>query len=75
MYEARRRAACLNLPEGQVIVDQGQLDRLHTLEPALDDVEADLVGRPQEPDDRAALGHLPAAAGDLRGFLVEALVS
>jgi len=62
-----------------VIVDQGQLDRLHdrlyALESALDDVEADLAGRPQQRDYRAALRHLSAAAGDLRGFLVEALAT
>ncbi len=58
-----------------MVVSQAQLDRLHdrlyTLESALDDVDVDLAGRARESDYKAALGHLYAAAGDLRGFVVE----
>ncbi|MHB1582323.1 MAG: hypothetical protein ACYCU7_10645 [Acidimicrobiales bacterium] len=74
-YEARRRAGSLQIPDGQVLVSQAQLDRLHdrlyTLESALDDVDGDLAGRPRENDYRSALRHLAAAAADLRGFVVE----
>lgn len=73
------------MPNGQVVVAQSDLDRLHdglyALEAALDDVCADLTeltasssaqtrGRAYE----AALAHLRAAAEDLRGVLIEPLV-
>lgn len=65
----------LHIPDGQIVVSQAQLDRLHdrlyTLESALDDVDADLAGRAREGDYRAAFRHLHAAANDLRGFVVE----
>jgi len=74
-YEARRRADSLQVPEGQLLVSQAQLDRLHdrlyALEAALDDVDADLAERARESDYRSALRHLYAAADDLRGFVVE----
>lgn len=76
-YEARRRAASLQIPDGQLLVSQDQLDRLHdrlyALESALDDVDGDLSGRAREGDYRAALRHLYAAADDLRGLVVEPL--
>lgn len=84
-YEARRRAARAELPAGQVIVGQQDLDRLHdrlyALEAALDDVERDLAEIAASPSDRArgrayevAFAHLRAAAEDLRGVLVEPVV-
>lgn len=84
-YEARRRAARAALPEGQVVVAQSDLDRLHDrlygLEAALDDVAMDLASVTASSSDRTraraydqALAHLRAAAEDLRGVLVEPLV-
>lgn len=74
-YEARRRAAALSLPEGQVVVDAADLarlhDRLYALEAALDDVARDLAGRSGGQAYRRAFEHLAAAAGDLRGLVVE----
>lgn len=81
-YEARRRAERAALPAGHVVVAQSDLDRLHdrlyALEAALDDVDADLADVPHDRAARvsarpyaAALAHLAAAAGDLRGILVE----
>ena len=76
-YEARRRAAEASLPDGQVIVNAGDLDRLHdrlyAVEAALDDVESDLTG-PRTPTlatVRRALDHLRTAAEDLRGIVIE----
>ncbi len=80
-YEARRRAERADLPPGQVVVAQADLDRLHdrlyALEAALDDVAADLADAGPEPsvvDYRAALDHLAEAAGDLRGVVVDPVV-
>jgi len=75
-YEARRRAARAQLPAGQVVVHQADLDRLHdrlyALEAALDDVAGDLAGaKPAAADYRDALAHLSAAAADLRGVVVD----
>lgn len=75
-YEARRRAAEASLADGQVIVVQAQLDRLHdrlyALEAALDDVASDLSGTaPTAKALAAALAHLQTAAEDLRGVVVE----
>jgi hypothetical protein len=66
------------VPEGQLIVDQAELDRLHdllyALEAALEDVERDLGERSRraEGDYRKAFLHLFRAADDLRGVVVEA---
>ena len=84
-YEARRRAARASLPEGQVVVAQSDLDRLHdrlyALEAALDDVTADLSELSGKTSERsraraleAALAHLRTAGEDLRGVLVEPVV-
>lgn len=74
-YEARRRAAALALPEGQLVVAAADLarlhDRLYALEAALDDVAADLAESSSGAAYRRALEHLAAAAGDLRGVVVE----
>jgi hypothetical protein len=74
-YEARRRAESLNLPEGQVVVTQGELQRLHDrlyrLEAALEDVDADLAGQPSAPAYRQAFEHLYEAAKDVAGVVIE----
>lgn len=82
-YEARRRAERAALPAGQVVVAQGDLDRLHdrlyALDAALEDVDADLAaargrGAPARHPARVwaeALAHLCEAASDLRGLVVE----
>lgn len=81
-YEARRRAARLSLPLGDVVVASVELDRLHdrlyVLEAALDDVEADLgalrtraTAAERATAYEAAFGHLREAAEDLRGLVVE----
>ena len=76
-YEARRRAAVLSLPEGQLVVDAADLarlhDRLYALEAALDDVAADLAESSGAQAYRRAFDHLAAAAEDLRGVVVEPL--
>jgi hypothetical protein len=85
-YEARRRAARAELPDGQVVVVQVDLDRLHdrlyALEAALDDVATDLADSAHRRAERAraaaleaALAHLRDAAEDLRGVLVEPVVA
>ncbi|HTX62297.1 MAG TPA: hypothetical protein VMD28_01570 [Acidimicrobiales bacterium] len=85
-YEARRRASRAALPDGQVVVAQSELDALHdrlyALEATLDDVANDLADlRPSSPERvRArtyadALDHLRTAAEDLRGVVVEPLVT
>ncbi|MGH9091955.1 MAG: hypothetical protein ACRDZR_11355 [Acidimicrobiales bacterium] len=74
-YEARRRAAALSLPDGQLVVDAADLARLHdglyALEAAMDDVAGDLAERSSGPAYRRAFEHLAVAAGDLRGVVVE----
>lgn len=78
-YEARRRADRADLPAGQVVVAQGDLDRLHdrlyALEAALDDITADLAeSRPTVSAYRDALDHLVDAARELADFVVEPVV-
>lgn len=78
-YEARRRADRADLPNGQVIVAQRDLDQLHdrlyALEAALDDIAADLAGaRPTVGAYREALDHLADPARELAGFVVEPVV-
>ena len=74
-YEARRRADSLQIPAGQVIVSEEDLrrlhDRLYLLESALEDVEADLEGKPGPAAYREAFDHLYEAAKDLVGVVVE----
>lgn len=77
-YEARRRAERADLPAGQVVVAQADLDRLHdrlyAVEAALDDVAVDLAdagATPTAADYRDALDHLRQAADDLRGTVVD----
>lgn len=74
-YEARRRAAALALPEGQLVVESADLarlhDRLYALEAALDDVTGDLAESTTGAAYRRAFEHLVAAATDLRGVVVE----
>jgi hypothetical protein len=78
-YEARRRAERADLPAGEVVVAQRDLDRLHdrlyALEAALDDIAGDLAGsRPTVGAYRDALDHLVDAARELAGFVVEPVV-
>ena len=74
-YEARRRATALRLPGGQLVVEAGDLarlhDRLYALEAALDDVAADLAESSGGQAYRRAFEHLATAAADLRGVVVE----
>lgn len=74
-YEARRRAADLQIPVGQCIVseqDLGRLhDRLYRLEAAVEDVTEDLTRDARLSACRQALDHLLDAAGDLVGLVVE----
>jgi tetrahydromethanopterin S-methyltransferase subunit G len=76
-YEARRRAESFRLPNGQVIVSEDDLqkvhDRLYLLESAIEDVDADLAGDPGPKAYRAAFDHLYEAAKDLVGVVVEAV--
>jgi hypothetical protein len=78
-YEARRRAERADLPVGEVVVAQQDLDRLHdrlyALEAALDDIAGDLAGaRPTVGAYQDALDHLVDAARELAGFVVEPAV-
>ena len=63
------------MPADQCIVavaDLGRLhDRLYRLEAAVEDVRADLGGKPTTADYRRAVEHLLDAAGDLVGTVVE----
>ena len=65
----------MGLSSGESVVDTTALeqlrDRLYVLEAALDDVEADLRGRPADEEYRRAFQHLYAAAAPLRGSWVE----
>lgn len=74
-YEARRRAAALALPGGQLVVAQTDLDRLHdrlyALEAAMEDVTGDLAESSAGPAYRRAFEHLWAACADLRGTVVD----
>lgn len=74
-YEARRRANALRVPDGQLIVAEDDLQRLHDrlyqLESAVDDVRIDMAGRPTARACREALEHLVAAANDLVGVVLE----
>ena len=74
-YEARRRADSLEIPPGQVIVSEGELqrvhDRLYRLETAIEDVKVDLGTKPGPQAYRAAFHHLLEAANDLVGVVVE----
>jgi len=74
-FEARRRADALSVPEGQSIVADADLRRLHDglyrLEAAVDDVRGDVAERVGRPDYRAAFEHLLDAAGDLVGLVVQ----
>jgi hypothetical protein len=79
-YEARRRADRAELPAGEVVVAQRDLDRLHdrlyAVEAALDDIASDLAAdaRPTVRSYRDALDHLIDAARELAGFVVEPVV-
>lgn len=74
-FEARRLGERMGLSSGESVVDSDALlrlrDRLYVLESALDDVEADLRGRPPLEEYRRAFQHLYAAAAPLRGGWVE----
>jgi hypothetical protein len=74
-FEARRRAASFRLPDGQSIVVDDDLcrlhDRLYRLEAAVVDVTADVAGGGRHPDYRGALEHLLDAAEDLVGQFIE----
>lgn len=65
----------MGLDSGEALVASGDLaalrDRLYVLEAALDDVEADLRGRPPLEEYVAAFRHLYAAAAPLRGAALE----
>lgn len=74
-YEARRRASSLQVPDGQLIVAEDDLrrlhDRLYQLESAIEDVRTDLAGQPSARACRRALEHLLTAAKDLVGVTIE----
>jgi hypothetical protein len=74
-YEARRRAEQLQIPDGQTVVSQEDLrklhDRLYRLESAVQDVDADLRELSGLRAYREALDHLLEAARDLVGVTVE----
>ena len=74
-FEARRRAAALSVPEGQSIVADADLRRLHDglyrLEAAVEDVKGDLTSGARRADYRDAFEHLLDAAEDLLGLVVE----
>ena len=65
----------MQVPAGQVIVNQDDLrklhDRIYRLESAVEDVQADLEGKPSAAAYRAAFDHLFDAAGDLVGIVIE----
>lgn len=69
--ESRR----LDDPPGQTVVSEDDLrtlhDRLYRLEAAVQDVDADLVGRTGVQAYREALDHLMEASRDLVGLVVE----
>jgi tetrahydromethanopterin S-methyltransferase subunit G len=73
-YEARRRADALEIPLGQTIVAESDLQRLHDrlyrLESAVQDVDADLADRSGARAYREALDHLLEAARDLVGVVI-----
>jgi hypothetical protein len=74
-YEARRRADALGIPVGQTVVSEADLqslhDRLYRLESAIEDVRADLGGKPGAQAYREAFEHLYDSAKDLLGVVVE----
>jgi hypothetical protein len=74
-FEARCLATRMGLDSGEALVDAEALcrlrDRLYVLESALDDVEADLKGRPAAEEYKRAFQHLYAAAAPLRDACVE----
>ncbi len=74
-FEARRLGERMGLSSGESVVASEALeelrDRLYVLEAALDDVEADLRGRPPLEEYRRAFGHLYAAAAGLRDRWLE----
>jgi hypothetical protein len=74
-FEARCLATRMGLDSGEALVDAEALcrlrDHLYVLESALDDVEADLKGRPGAEEYKRAFQHLYAAAAPLRGACVE----
>lgn len=74
-YEARRRAAALQIPAGQCVVSEQDLSRLHDrlyrLEAAVEDVTEDLARDARPSACRQAVDHLLDAAGDLVGVVVE----
>ncbi len=63
------------IPPGQTVVSEDDLrtlhDRLYRLEAAVQDVDADLVGRTGVQAYREALDHLMEASRDLVGLVVE----
>ena len=74
-YEARRRAEACNLPAGQVIVSEEELERLHDrlyrLESAVADVTGDLDRATGAKAYREAFDHLYDSAKDLVGLVIE----
>ncbi len=63
------------MPDGQLLVAEGDLrrlhDRLYQLEAAVEDVQIDTAGRASAHACRQALDHLLAAANDLVGVVLE----
>jgi hypothetical protein len=69
-YEARRRSAELGLGESELVIAKSELDglrdALYVLEAAVEDVDRDLVGGAEDPEEvRRALDWLLAAARPL----------
>ena len=76
-YEARLRSDSLGIPDGQVVVAEVDLaklhDRLYRLESAVEDVDADLARNAGPKAYRDAFEHLCDPARDLVGMVVEPL--
>ncbi len=74
-FEARRLGRRMGLSSGEAVVNGDALehlrDSIYVLEAALDDVEADLRGRPPLEEYRRAFQHLYAAAAPLRDGWIE----
>ncbi len=73
-YEARALARRHGLGADELVIDRSQLqdlhDRVYSIEAALEDVEQDLAAGTNPARLQAALDHLTAAAGGLRGYVL-----